>query len=119
MGFRKAMLKTNPGCKFCLSLPKFDSEFAPEKLPPPNRKPDRSDRLPSSIFQGRVVKLRGGNGFLCAKNLAKIFGLSCLVPNIPLLGGWDPSRCKWLITMVIVSPLTGVVPLPNGLFYGL
>ena len=27
-----------------------------------------------------------------------------------------PSGCKWLITMVIVSPLTGVVgPLPNGL----
>ena len=25
--------------------------------------------------------------------------------------------CKWLITVVIVSPLTGVVgPLPNGLF---
>ena len=22
--------------------------------------------------------------------------------------------CKWLITMVIVSPLTGVIPLPNG-----
>ena len=117
MGFRKAMLKTNPGCNFFLSPPKFDSEFTPEKLPAPNRKPDR---LPSTIFQGRVVKLRGGNGFLCAKNLAKIIGLSCLVPNIPLLGGWDPSRCKWLITMVIVSPLTGVVgPLPNGLFYGL
>ena len=27
-----------------------------------------------------------------------------------------PMTCKWLITMVIVSPLTGVVgPLPNGL----
>ena len=23
--------------------------------------------------------------------------------------------CKWLITMVIVSPLTGVIPLPNDL----
>ena len=28
-----------------------------------------------------------------------------------------PSGCKWLITMVIVSPLSRVVgPLPNGLF---
>ena len=27
-----------------------------------------------------------------------------------------PSGCKWLITMAIVSPLTGVVSLPNGLF---
>ena len=27
-----------------------------------------------------------------------------------------PRTCKWLITMVIVSPLNGVVgPLPNGL----
>ena len=26
-----------------------------------------------------------------------------------------PRTCKWLITMVTVSPLTGVVPLPNGL----
>ena len=25
-----------------------------------------------------------------------------------------PRTCKWLITMVIVSPRTGVVPLPNG-----
>ena len=24
--------------------------------------------------------------------------------------------CKWLITMVSFRPLTGVVPLPNGLF---
>ena len=27
-----------------------------------------------------------------------------------------PRPCKWLITMVIVSPLTGVIPLPNDLF---
>ena len=27
-----------------------------------------------------------------------------------------PRTCKWLITMVIVSPLSGFVPLPNGLF---
>ena len=28
-----------------------------------------------------------------------------------------PMTCKWLITMVIVGPLTGVVgPLPNGLY---
>ena len=28
-----------------------------------------------------------------------------------------PSGCKWLITMVIVSPISRVVgPLPNGLF---
>ena len=27
-----------------------------------------------------------------------------------------PMTRKWLITMVIVSPLTGVSPLPNGLF---
>ena len=26
-----------------------------------------------------------------------------------------PSGCKWLITMVIVSPLNGVIPLINGL----
>ena len=26
-----------------------------------------------------------------------------------------PSYRKWLITMVIVSPLTGVIPLSNGL----
>ena len=27
------------------------------------------------------------------------------------------TECKWLVTMVIVSPLTGVVgPLPNGFF---
>ena len=24
--------------------------------------------------------------------------------------------CKWSVTMVILSPLTGVVPLPNGRF---
>ena len=31
-----------------------------------------------------------------------------------------PMTCKWLITMVIVSPPTGVVgPLPNGLSMGL
>ena len=34
--------------------------------------------------------------------------------------GWTyledhPMTCKWLITMVIVSPLNGVIPLPNGL----
>ena len=29
------------------------------------------------------------------------------------------SVSKWLITMVIVSPLTGVIPLPNGFFFGL
>ena len=34
-------------------------------------------------------------------------GASCQFP-----GGFS----KWLITMVIVSPLTGTVPLPNGLF---
>ena len=33
----------------------------------------------------------------------------------PLLGGWAPRTCKWLITMVIVSPLNEVIPLPNGL----
>ena len=27
-----------------------------------------------------------------------------------------PRTCKWLIAMVIVSPLTGVIPLINGLF---
>ena len=27
-----------------------------------------------------------------------------------------PRTCKWLRTMVIVSPLTGVIPLINGLF---
>ena len=27
-----------------------------------------------------------------------------------------PRTCKWLITMVIVSPLSRVVPLTNGLF---
>ena len=27
-----------------------------------------------------------------------------------------PRTCKWLITMAIVSPLTGVVPFTNGLF---
>ena len=26
-----------------------------------------------------------------------------------------PRYRKWLITMVIVSPLSGVIPLPNGL----
>ena len=26
-----------------------------------------------------------------------------------------PSGCKWLITIVIVSPLNGVIPLINGL----
>ena len=26
-----------------------------------------------------------------------------------------PRTCKWLITMVIVSPLSKVVPIPNGL----
>ena len=31
------------------------------------------------------------------------------------LGGWAPSGCKWLMTMVIVSPLNEVVgPLING-----
>ena len=34
--------------------------------------------------------------------------------------GWTyledhPMTCKWLITMVIVSPLNGPIPLPNGL----
>ena len=32
------------------------NKYAPEKLPKPNR---RGKRLPSSIFQGRTVKLRG------------------------------------------------------------
>ena len=36
---------------------KFNSEFTPEKLPGPNGKPDR---LPTTIFQGRAVKLRWG-----------------------------------------------------------
>ena len=27
-----------------------------------------------------------------------------------------PMTCKWLITMVIVSPLSRVIPLPNGRF---
>ena len=36
------------------------------------------------------------------------------------VAGWrsweaHPSGCKWLITMVIVSPLSRVIPLPNGL----
>ena len=51
-----------------------------------------------------------------------------LLPTSPMwLGGtWEmgnpyledhPMTCKWLITMVIVSPLTGIVgPLTNGLF---
>ena len=32
-----------------------------------------------------------------------------------VLGGSSYDGRKWLITMVIVSPLTGVIPPPNGL----
>ena len=35
---------------------KFNSEFTTEKLPGPNRK---GESLPTTIFQGRAVKLRG------------------------------------------------------------
>ena len=34
----------------------------------------------------------------------------------PLLGGSSQDLVQWLITMVIVSPLNGVMPLINGLF---
>ena len=40
-----------------LTLPKFN-EFAPEA---PYRNPIGKDRLPTTIFEGRAVKLRGGN----------------------------------------------------------
>ena len=33
------------------TLPKFKSEFSPEKLPKPNRK---GDRLPTFFFQGKT-----------------------------------------------------------------
>ena len=37
-------------------------------------------------------------------------------PGSPILGGSSQDSDTWLITMVIVSPLTGVLgPLPNGL----
>ena len=34
----------------------------------------------------------------------------------PPLGGSSQDLDTWLITMVIVSPLNGVIPLINGLF---
>ena len=40
-------------------------------------------------------------------------GVSCLF-SFDTLVVYPAMTCKWLITMVIVSPLTGVVPLPNG-----
>ena len=35
--------------------------------------------------------------------------------QLPLLGGSGPMIYKWLVTMVIISPLSRVVLLPNGL----
>ena len=44
--------------------PKFNSEFTPEKLQNPNRKPDR---LPTKLFSGATyVKLRGSGLALVA-----------------------------------------------------
>ena len=41
----------------------------------------------------------------------------CCVGLFPLVMYLEdhPMTCKWLITMVIVSPLSRVIPLPNGL----
>ena len=36
-------------------------------------------------------------------------------PGSRVLGGSSQDLDTWLITMVIVSPLSGVIPLPNGL----
>ena len=38
-----------------------------------------------------------------------------LMVNRKLLGGSSPDLDTWLITIVIVSPLNGVIPLVNGL----
>ena len=49
------------------------TKIAPEKLPKPNRKPDR---LPTINFQGRAVKLRGGETLFKAKITYKL-GCHC------------------------------------------
>ena len=59
--------------------PKFNSEFSPENRPKPNRKPDR---LSTTIFQGRAVKLRGGNQWIILVLVLVIGGRDYITPNI-------------------------------------
>ena len=80
-------------------LPKFNSEFSPEKLPKPNRK---GDRLPTNIFQGRTVKLRGCMGISLVLNGKLTTYPKVLASHPPFLRPlWKPvkSLIRFIQTM--------------------
>ena len=46
-------------------------------------------------------------GFFSWLSLSRFGGVQAYLED-------HPRPCKWLISMVIVSPLNGLIPLPNG-----
>ena len=72
--------------------------------------------LPTTLYRNLKIPLINKAGYFLGGVALGGVALGKRCDDYPHLED-HPRTCKWLITMVIVNPLTGVVgPLPNGLF---
>ena len=62
-----------------------------------------------------MMEILGTEGFGSFQGWWKLLGMTLICQKSAHHLEDHPRTRKWLITMVIVSPLSGVGPLPNGL----